>query len=306
VRSPSPAKLSAIDLNLLVALDALLAERNVTRAGKKVGLTQSSMSHALKRLRELFGDPLLVKSGHDLHPTTLAEELAPKITHLMRELRETLLERVSFEPELDARTFTIATNDYCGSVLIPQLVAHLRRAAPHVDLRIRALAQQGPFDALTAGEIDVAIGTFLQPPPYIESLTLFEEAFVCMVAKKKRPLSLEELAAHDHVLISSPGEGPGIVDFALAKQGLSRRVAVRVPFFSVAPAIVAETDYVLTVPARLARIFEASHRLRSFPPPLPLDGFSVTMWWHARTERDPARRWLREQVLAISAELSSA
>jgi DNA-binding transcriptional LysR family regulator len=293
-------KLSAIDLNLLVALDALLQESNVTRAGKRVGLTQSSMSHALKRLRELFGDPLLVKHGNDLRLTTFAEELTPKIEHLMRELRETLLESGTFDPLRDTRTITIGTNDYCASVLMPQLAAHLARAAPHLELRIRTLSEQAPFEPLANGELDVAIGVYLKPPAYIESEILFEERFLCMVAKRKKALSLEELAAHDHVLISSPGEGPGIVDFALAQHGLSRRIAVRVPFFSVAPAIVAETDYVLTVPARLARIFEASHRLRTFEPPLELNGFSVRMWWHARTERDSARRWLREQIRSIS------
>lgn len=161
--------IAAIDLNLLVALEALLKERNVTRAGKRIGLTQSATSHALKRLRELIGDQLLVKSGHDLKPTTFAEELEPKISRLLQDIRETLIGGARFEPKTDHRTFTISSDDYCGLVLLPPLIAHLRRLAPRVELRIRPLGQNSPYEALASGELDLAIGTYLRPPRLIES-----------------------------------------------------------------------------------------------------------------------------------------
>src|SRR5688572_22163807 len=199
------------------------------------------MSHALKRLRALLDDPILVKSAAGMRPTTLAEAIAPRLRRLLEELQGLLGEGAHFDPVSDARRYSIATNDHAGLAVIPSLLELLSSRAPKVELRVRPLGYDLPVQALADGELDLAIGTFLDRAESVRYRELFREEFVCMVRRDhpaiKKRLTLDRYTRANHVLISSPGEGPGVVDFALEKLGLERRVAVTVPFFMIAPAI---------------------------------------------------------------------
>jgi len=295
--------LAAIDLNLLVALDALLREENVTIAGQRIGLSQPATSHALARLRELLGDELLVRTGRRMHRTALGHQMMPTVHRLIGELEATLLPRRDFEPSTSQRRFRITANDHAGAVVLPALFERVRAAAPGVQLDV--LPQAGaPPDQLATGELEAAIGTFLGVTPPLVERVLFREGFAC-VMRRDHPrgrLTLRSYLELDHLVIASPGYGPGVVDVALDARGLARRVAMRVPHFLVAPAIVARTDLVLTLPRRVLAV-AGERRLRVSKPPLPLSEFAVQVVWHRRSDGDAGATWLREQIIACARSL---
>lgn len=296
-------ELAGVDLNLLVALDALLSERNVTRAGERIGLSQPATSRALARLRELFDDPLLVRGKEGMRPTPRAEQLAPEVKRILADIRGSLFDRAVFDPATDSRTFTVAVNDYVGAALLPEVVSRIRQAAPSITLRFRSLPREVPARALADGTLDLAVGTFLRVPERLAVRELLTDSFVCAVRAghplAKGKLTLKRFVAFDHLLIASPGEGPGVVDLALDQHGLSRRVAVYVPHFLVAPAVVATTDVIVTLARRIATKTAKSDGLTLLEPPsaLKLPEFPVQMIWHPRTEEDPGALWLRERFV---------
>lgn len=305
-RSDLAPRLAAIDLNLLVALDALLHEDSVTAAGRRIGLSQPATSHALSRLRELVGDELLVREGRALRKTVVGQQLAPVIRRLVAEIESTLLGRRAFEAKKSTRRFRIAANDYCGAVLLPGLLAKVRQVAPGVGLDV--FPQQGPLPVseLERGELDVVLGTHERIEAPLAGRLLYREDFVCVLSKghfRGRRLSLRRYLELEHLLVANPGYGPGVVDAVLRERGLTRRVAMRVPHFLVAPAIVARTDLILTLPRRLLLMTACSDQLEVVKPPLRIPGFSVQLAWHQRASDDPGSIWLRDQIFACGAKL---
>lgn len=294
---PGTSPLAGVDLNLLVALDALLADESVTRAAARVGLTQPAMSRALGRLRDLLGDPLLVRDGARMRATARAVAVAPRVRQILAEVQATLRDARPFDPATATRTFVVATNDYCGALLLPGIIRRLRDEAPRVDLKVRALGPSTPVEALAEGALDLAIGTFMDPAASLSRELLFEDGFVCLV-RAGHPLTagrltLKRYADGEHLLVSAPGEGPGVADLALAAQGLGRRVAVRVPHFLLALRLVGGTDLLLTLPRRLAEASAPELGLVLLKPPLPLPRFGVEVLGHPRSAGDPGLLWLR-------------
>jgi DNA-binding transcriptional LysR family regulator len=297
-------RLAATDLNLLVALDALVAEGSVTRAAERVGLTQPAMSHALSRLRKLFGDPLLVRTPQGMLPTPRAQELIQPVRRALGEIERALADRASFDPRSSRRPFSLATVDFGSLLVVPPLYALLHREAPGCDLLVRALRMEHIERQLADGEIDVAIGVLYDEDHQgVVRQKLYDERFVCVVRKDhptvRDRLTLEEFVALDHALIAPRGRGNGFVDRALEKHGLARRVAVAVPHFLAAPILVAQSDLVLTVAERIARAFVEMVPLRIVPPPLEVGSFTVSQFWHERHAKDPAHAWLRAQILDV-------
>ncbi|WP_437677091.1 LysR family transcriptional regulator [Sorangium sp. So ce131] len=297
--------LASIDLNLLVVFDALLAEGSVTRAAARVGLSQSAMSHALGRLRALVDDPVLVRTPRGMTPTPRAQELIGPVRAALAEIEANVVRRARFEPTTARRAFTLATADYVELVLMPRLVQKLFSDAPHVDLIARSY-DEDMFGSMETGKLDLAIGLFPSVPAGFYRQRLLEERFVCVVRKDhpavRSKLTLKTYASLPHALISPRGEAGGQVDEVLAKQGLSRRVALRIPHFLVAPLIVAQTDLVLTVPARVARVFADMEALRVMKPPVELGGFALDQVWHERQAKDEAHTWLRGLFADIARE----
>jgi DNA-binding transcriptional LysR family regulator len=305
-------KLSAIDLNILVALNALLAERNVTRAAARVGRSQPAMSHALNRARDLFQDPLLVRVRGGLELSARARIIAPKLHRLLRELGAVLDTHQSFDPS-SIECVTIGATDYVGFVLLPHLLSLVRDAAPRASVRIHAVEGPEALDPLDGGVLDVAVGAFPQVPAGLRTEELFQDDFVCLrrrqpKARKPRSsvMSLDEFANAGHVLVASPGSGMGPVDYALARRGRSRHVAAHVPHFLVAPSIVARTDLVVTTGRRIARQLAPTLGLEAFEAPLALEPFVVRMVWHPRTDDDSVGRWLRGLLRQASTEMTKA
>ena len=296
------SRLSGIDLNQLLALDALLREGSVTRAARRVGLSQPAMSHALARLRVQFADPLLVRAGKRMQPTPRARALAAPLRDALARLESALGEPAPFHPERAEGTLRIAAVDFSMLVLVPALCAVLAREAPGITVSVVAPVEQ--LDrALVDGETDLHLG-LRRPAEGLFQRDLLTERFVCVVRRDHpevgRSLNLRQFTRLPHALISPHGTKTGAVDVALARRGLSRRVQVVMPNFHAAALLVARSDMVLTVSERVARTAPRRGPLRILRPPLPLDGFTVTMRWHARTDADPLHAWVRQRLLAIA------
>ncbi|APR74790.1 Transcriptional regulator [Minicystis rosea] len=301
-----------IDANLLVALHALLREKNVTRAARRVGREQSSMSHALARLRDHFGDPLLVRAGRGLVLTERAQALIAPVEEAVGMVERVFAASAPFDPRTAARTFHLGTTDNLALYLLPGLVTLLAEEAPSVDLRSHHL----PGDwhgALVRGELDLKLGREYELPAGLHAEVLMEERFVCVVRAshpiaKAAPalaprLSLEAYARLDHVVVA-PSAAPGAdvrgnVDTALARYGLTRRIALAVSHFLVAPHVVASTDLILTTPERLATPFLRPLGLTVVPLPLELRPYRLTQVWAERAQHEPAHAFLRAAVRRV-------
>ena len=304
IESMHSMNLSAIDLNLLVVLDALLETRSTTRAAKRLALSQPATSHALGRLRELFGDPLLVREGRGLAPTPFAVELAPRVRAALEAVRSAVSGPSRFDPRTSSRVFTMGTGDYAASVLLPKLAARLAAEAPKVELFVKPYADAST-ETLAGDVVELVCGPPVTGPrpAWARSEILFEERFVCLVRKDhplgRGRLTLDRYCALPHVLVAPRGTSrEGAVDEALARLGRRRRVAVALPSFFVAPQIVRETDYVLTLAEHVARDVGRFLGLRLLEPPVDLEGFSIAMHWHARHDADEGHRFFRDAVRA--------
>jgi DNA-binding transcriptional LysR family regulator len=305
-------KLSGIDLNILVALNALLQEKNVTRAAARIGRSQPATSHALNRARNLFRDPLLVRVRGGLELTARARVIAPKLHRLLRELGAVLDAHQSFDPAA-VECFTIGATDYVGFVLLPHLFPIVQTVAPKTCVRISAVEGPDALEPLNSGVLDIAVGAFPQIPAGLRTEELFEEQFVCLrrrgQGRRSRDatrMSIDAFSDAGHVLVSSPGSAMGPVDYALARRGKSRHVAAYVPHFLVAPSIVASTDLVVTTGRRIAERLAPMLDLETFAPPVPLSPFVVRTVWHPRTEDDSVGRWLRALLREAAAKMTNA
>lgn len=289
-------------LELLRCFAELHRERHLTRAARRVRLSQPAMSRALGRLREVFGDELFVRTPRGMLPTPRADALAPQIEAVLA-AASALVQPVDLDPARLARQFTIATADMYEAYLVPPLAEALAKAAPGVTLMTRPVNEQ-TADALVAGRIDLLIGVAAALPADAMRAKLFDDLFVCVVRDGHpavgKQLSIEKYCELSHVQIAPRGEAGGIVDTMLAARGLARRVVVRTHGFLSAPAIVASSDLVLTGPSRVLGPFAARFGLRLLDPPLQLPGFSTWQGWHPRMHEDPAHAWFRAQVAAAA------
>ncbi len=295
--------LSSLDLNLLVVLHALLETQSVKVAAGRLSLSPSATSHALGRLREAVGDPILVRAGRALVPTPRGERLRPQLARLLEDVESLLVDAAEIDPQSLRRAFRISTTDYGERVVLAPLSHDLHRSAPGVDLfGVRSTR----LDAdIRDGTCDLGVGVISGPPADVELEDLFEERFVCLLRKghpaSKRRLTLRRYAALDHILVAPGGTPRGVADRVLEEHGLHRRVARTVASFVVAPRLVCDTDYVLTLAERLARPLASELGLVVMDAPEPLGGFTMKMAWHRRTQADPAHRWLRSQVRSLVA-----
>jgi DNA-binding transcriptional LysR family regulator len=294
-------KLSAIDLNLLVVLEALLSERHVTRAAMRVGLSQSATSHALSRLRDLYGDPLLVRSGSKLALTPRAHALLPVITRALADLHATITQEPAFDARVSERAFRLGADDYTQAMLIPPLLEHFEREAPGISLS--TVHAPNLLELVEEGQVDLATVVGHSVPSPLRRQELFTEGFTCMVRKRhpsvKSKLTLSQYLALRHLVVAPSGAPGSVVDSALAERGKQRRVALRVSSFLVAAVLVMKSDLISTVPERLAQRFVKIYPLRLLPPPLPLPRFTLSIAWHPRLENDPPHAWFRNAIARI-------
>lgn len=300
------------DLNLLLALDALLKEQHVTRAAARIGLSQPAMSNALARLRDLLGDPLLVRTPRGMVPTPRAEQLHGPVQEALQAIQRAVNEPDVFSPETTQAAFDLMTSDAIGMLLLPLLAERVHREAPGMGLRVHTLFADEPWESLEAGRMDLVVGVYGEKPAGIHEQPLYRERFVCLM-REGHPLARQRLTLRryvdlPHIRIATSRAGPGYsaVDRILEQRGLTRRIALSLPHFLVAPFVVAQSDYVITFPSRLAACFDRLLPLHMVEPPLPLPDYTIGLYWHERMHREPACRWLREQIAAAAGSIEEA
>ena len=286
-----------IDLNLLVVFDALIAEGHATRAAERIGLTQPAVSHALNRLRALFGDPLFVRSPRGMVPTSLAQDVAPNVRSILEQVEGVLRGGRAFDPAASTRQFVLGLSDYAAFVLLPRLTARLDQEAPGVSLVVRNTSRSVGLPMLEDGTVELIAGNFPEPPTHMREELLYEEDFICAGRGDHphlgEPLDLDRYLALRHIQVSMKGNPSGYVDAVLAEKGLKRNVAVTVGHFLMAPMLVDASDLVATEPRRLFTPLAGRLPLRLFPPPIDIPLFRVVQTWHSRHDADSGHQWLR-------------
>ncbi|QQX56362.1 LysR family transcriptional regulator [Pseudomonas chlororaphis] len=292
--------LRRLDINLLLTLDVLLAEHNVTRAAQRLNLSQPSASVHLAKLREIFGDPLLLPGPRGMRPTARADELREPLRRALEALELAVAPASPFDPGAAANTWSVSASDYGESTVILPALAGLRAAAPGTRLAVLELEPGRLVQQAEQGSIDLALHTSEDSPPGLRRRVLFSERYVLVGRAghprlQRRP-SLAQFGKLEHVVVSPDGGGfHGVTDSALGEVGLTRRVVLSVPHFLFVLSALASTDLVAMLPARLVRDNPA---LKVVEPPLEVAGYEMAMLWHERCHRDPAHQWLREFIVA--------
>ncbi len=287
-----------IDLNLLVTLDALLVEHNVTRAAERLHLSQPAVSVQLARLRELFGDPLLLPGPRGMRPTARADALREPLRQALESLEQAVAPSRPFNPAAARLTWRVAAADYGASTILLPALAGLRVAAPGTRLAILGLNPPALARQAEQGDIDLAFHITEEAPPGLRRRAIFTERYVLAGRAghprlKRRP-TLAQFCKLDHVIVSPAGGGfQGATDAVLAERGQTRNVVLSIPHFLFLESVLTRTDLVAMVPSRLVR---NSDVLQVVEPPFEAPGFEMLMLWHERVHRDPAHRWLREHI----------
>jgi DNA-binding transcriptional LysR family regulator len=318
VRLPSPAgnpivdiddtvpqmKLAGIDANLLATLDALLREKSVTRAARRLGVGQPAASHSLARLRAHFKDELLVLRGRNYVLTEKAEKLATVVANATRALADVFEERPSFDAATSSYRFVVACSDLFGILIIPELLRTLRREAEHVEVELRAIVATAKESILERG-VDVALGIFEDVPSQINQQALYDDPAVCVVradhTQVGKRLTLETYSKLPHLEIAPSADAiPGLhIDRALAAIGKRRHVTLRVPYYLLAPHLLEQTDHIATLSASGAEILAKMARLRVVEPPIELPSYKYSQIWDNSRNDDHAHTWLRERIASI-------
>ena len=298
--------LSKVDLNLFIVFDAIYTEANLTRAGQIVGITQPAVSNALSRLRETFNDPLFVRTAQGMVPTPMAQNIIGSVRNALQLLRVSVQESRIFNPLEANKTFRISMTDLVEAVLLPPLFQRLRRQAPAVQIESFLAKRRETTKELAAGRIDFAVDAPLNTDLQVRHVKLFEDRYVCTMRKghplAKEKLSLDEYLSLTHIHISSRRSGLGLVDLALGKMGIQRKIALRSQHYLMASMVMQQTDMAMTVTESFAR----RHDLHAVELPVSAVPAQEThLYWHESTDQDPANRWMREQLIELSQQITS-
>ena len=309
--------ISKIDLNLLIYLDVLLREKNVTRAASQLNITQPAMSNGLKRLRALFNDPILVRTSDGMVPTERARSLAPSIRKILLELEETLQNEEGFDESTSNRVFRIMASDYAASTLLPPLLKRLNKQAPNIIIDVMTPSDV-TFHDVEAGKIDMAINRFEELPQSFHQKTVWKDTFSCIVGESN-PLvtdfNISNYLAAKHVWVAKTGFGVGVgmdtsnvsnlgwVDEALAKLGRKRNIKAFTRNYHVAMQLALEGGLVATLPTKCAMLHKNDKNYKILPPPFEIPEMELKMIWSPLLHHDVSHIWFRQLVIETVADL---
>lgn len=309
----SQPSLAKIDLHLIRILHTLLTTQSVSQSAVRLGMHQPGVSAALKRLREVMDDPILVRSGGAMVPTDVGRGLVEPASAVLREA-DRLLAGVRdrrFDPATSTATLRIAASDYMDPLFLPMLVSELRRRGPGLSVEVQPLSVELDYrKRLAAGDVDLVIGNWLKPPADLHLGRLFSDEVVCLVSADhpaaRRPLTVERYLACDHVSPNATHPGAvGVIDDHLASLGLTRRVVARVPYFGMIPQMVAEGLLVLTTGRLFCSRYVGRLAVRIVNCPVPFPPLRYFQLWHERTHQSPVGRFLREATRDVAGRLRS-
>ena len=295
--------LKAIDLNLLVAFDVLMSECSVSRAAQRLAVTQPAVSHALKRLRDLLKDELLIRGPRGMQPTPRALSLHPAVQSVLADVHSLLSTTAAFDPAQTERTFRLSMSDAMSVEALPLIVQRIRREAPRIDLVISTSGPQDACQRIADDKIDLAIGVYPHVPKDLLSRELYRDTLICVADKRNKrlkngKLSLKAYLESPHVTVG-PNRDTGIqLDEILDSMGIPRRIVAAVPHYLSVPALIRGTDLVAHTRRRLLSVFRNTTDLAVFPVPLPMKvpDLEFIEIWHKRYDGDPGHRWLRDLV----------
>ncbi len=294
--------LPKVDLNLFQVFDAVYQERNLTRAGRILHITQPAVSNALRRLREVFGDALFVRTPRGVAPTPVADTIAPRVREALNLLGTSVSEGEVFQPATSGKSFAVGMHDLDEAILAPRLMQRLGREAPGVSVECVEVARPDLESELAAGSLDLALDVPLFSVPQLCRQQVSTERYVCALRRDhpraSEPLTLERYLALEHIHVSSRRRGVGHVDMALEQLGLERRIRLRMRSYVAAPQVVATTDLALTIPRALA----VRHELALLELPFSVDRLDQFLYWHRSADRDRANTWLRTVLLDLLSE----
>lgn len=293
-------RLPRVDLNLFAVFDAVYTERNLTRAARILSVTQPAVSNALRRLREVFDDPLFVRTPHGVTPTPVAENISGQVKEALNLLHTSLAEGKVFTPETSEKTFTFSVHDYDEAALIPGLMQQLAGLAPGISTEFYSVPRRDLEAELASGSLDFAVDVPLFSAPRLCRQQLKSERYVCIV-RPDHPevgsgLTLEQYLGLEHIHVSARRRGIGHVDMALEKIGRRRKIRLRMKNYLAAPLTVATTNLALTVPANVAAMYE----MKTVELPFGVETVDQYLYWHKSADQDPANLWMRGIVLGQS------
>ena len=296
-------QINRIDLNLLVAFDAIFTEGGITRAAEKLHLSQPAVSHALARLRELFDDPLFERDGRKMVPTPKARGLIGTVQRSLRDLQIMFNDIERFDPASSEKTFTVGMRDLLEAGILPSLGNVLAEKAPHIDLSSVRLSRPDMEGELAAGTLDVAVDILHPVSDAIHVRRIAQDRMV-VVARPDHPqigkkITLEQYLAQNHIQLSSRRSGQGFEDVELSRLGINRRIRMRCQNAYAAFRIVSNTDFLLTIAENYARNLAPQFNVQIVPLPLQTSPFDAYLYWHRNVDNDPGNMWLRECIQAI-------
>ena len=309
--------ISRVDLNLLVYLDVLLRECNVTRAAEELGISQPAMSNSLRRLRDLFNDPILVRTSDGMTPTDRALELQPMVRKVLSAAEQAILPKTEFEPLESNRIFRIMASDYTESTLLPVLLRQLRKQAPNIRLDIMTTSDVS-FHDVERGKVDMVINRFDSLPQSFHQVHLWDDSFSCVMSVDnpvKARWNLESYLSSKHVWVSKTGMGVGVgmtpddvqrlgwVDEALSKQGVKRDISLFTRHYQVALLLAEQDDLIVTIPSMSAKSIANSDRVVILDPPFEIERMRLKMVWSPLLQHDPGHKWLRQLIKSVSVEI---
>ena len=305
------ANWESVDVHLLRVLHALLSECSVSRAARRLNQSQPAVSTALRRLRDLTGDPLLVRSKNGMTPTERGASLLEPVKLALSNIENIVVHQTRFDQATTRRVFNIATPDYLNAALLGRIVATMRRTAPNSQVIFHSLGPDQDFTAaLENGDLDVVIGNWPQPPEHLRITPLFDDEVVCLMRAghplADRPLTMKNYLEAEHVAPTPYSVGRrGVIDMHLARERLKRNVVAWVPYFNLAPYMLLESDMIFTSPHMLAEHYARLLPLAISRSPIDFPKMSFYLLWHDRTHHAEEARWFREQIVSVSRQYAS-
>lgn len=299
-------RFKGLDLNLLVAFDALMVDRSVSRAAQRVNLSQPAMSNALSRLRAYFGDDLLIAHNKRMYPTPFAETLIPQVQAALATMESVVATSRHFDPATSSRTFRVMTSDYIATAVLFPMITRLASAAPGVRVEL-LLPSQRRIELLDNGNIDLLITLEAYLTPELPSDFLLEDRY-WLVGRADHPalvegITLETMQAYEHVMVAIGEERlPSFGDAYLDRIGIQRRVAMTAPNFAMLPWLLQETDWLTLMQGRLAHLMQRNFAIKIVPPPVPIPPLVEMAQYHVTRSNDPGLRWLIDTIRAQAAE----
>lgn len=296
--------IGSLDLNLLVAFDAIEQERNITVAASRIGISQPAMSNALSRLRRTFNDPLFVRTGRGMEPTPFAKKLSRPIRRSCSLINDALRTAGNFEAATSHRKFVFYMSDIGEKVNLPVIMPHLQKVAPNITVKVSRIPEHDTQDAMMAGDVDIALGLFPSLAGGFYEQRLYRDTFVCIVRadhpKIGDTLTRKQFVEMSHGVVSFAGTGhDAAVEKILARQRIRRHIGLVVQHFATLPMTISRTDLIATIPLKAAEAFSNLTRIKTLKPPINIPGFEIKQHWHERYHNDPANRWMRHQIAAL-------